>query len=136
MRFQRQLTRRLLVAGLLLALALLATATAWFGESVWALTLAAAPAFIFATALNGAIRAAFELDRRYLDADVLQVRHRAYKHAYWIALLCLVFVATSAVGVSLSRQETLAIAVFVLLASALAPRMLMAWNLRDSDGRQ
>lgn len=51
-------------------------------------------------------------------------------------MVFLIVVATVAAGMELQRQAAFAVAVFAFFMSALAPRMLLAWNLEDGSGQQ
>jgi hypothetical protein len=82
------------------------------------------------------IRGVFELDDGLLDEYQAALRNRVYRTAYGYTLIFLVLVATTATGLSLERQSAFAVAVFAFLASALAPRMLLAWNMENERGRE
>ena len=135
-KLQQQSIRRLLVLSILACLPLLAYTPAWRADRYWMLIAIDIPVIALVVALNMAIRGVFELNDELLDEYQTALRNRVYRTAYGYTLVFLVLIATTATGLSLERQSAFAVAVFAFLASALAPRMILAWNMENERGRK
>lgn len=135
-KLQRRSTRRLLVLATLACLPLAAYAITWNANQISLLIAAGLPVFAFASLLNMSIRGVFELDDELLDEFQIGLRNRVYKTAYGYTLMFLVIVATTATGLSLERRSAFAVGVFAFLASALAPRLLLAWKMENGHGSE
>jgi hypothetical protein len=133
-KLQRQPTRRAIVVACLAGIAVISIAFASFGERVWLLVTAALPLLVAIAALNFSLRGIFELNDELLDEYQLKVRNEAYKTAYGFTVVFLIIVATTAAGANLERQIGFAVAVFAFFTSVLAPRLLLAWRMGDSNG--
>jgi len=128
--------RRAVVLTMIATIAGVALAFLMLEKGFWMLAAAAVPLGVSMVLLNLSLRGIFELRDDMLDEYQISVRNNAYKTAYGLTLVFLVVVATVAAGMELQRQAAFAVAVFAFFMSALAPRMLLAWNLEDDSGRQ
>jgi len=132
-RLQSRSRRRAIVLGSLAGAAATAAGIATVGDRIGWLLLAAIPFWIFAALLNLSLRGIFDLDDDLLDEHQIAVRNHSYKTAYGYALVFLVVIATTAVGLALERHIAFAVAAFAFLSGALAPRLVAAWMLEDAD---
>jgi len=134
-RLQSTVVRRAVVLATIPAAAGVALAFLILENGFWMLAAAAVPLGVTVVLLNLSLRGIFELADERLDEYQTSVRNSAYKTAYGLTLVFLIVFATVAAGMELQRQAAFAVAVFAFLMSALAPRMLLAWNLEDGSGQ-
>ena len=133
-RLQNKAARRALVLATLLGAAWVGVAFSDLEGGFWWVVAAA---IIFESSmllLILSLRGIFELKDDLLDEYQISVRNNAYKNSYGLVLVFLVVLATIAAGMELPRHSVFGIAVFAFLVSALAPRLISAWNLEDDRG--
>ena len=130
-RLQKKAVRRAVVLATILGVAGMALAFLILNDRIWVLAATAFPLALCLGLLNLSLRGIFELDDAMLDENQISSRNSAYKTAYGLTLVFLVVVATAAAGLEPQRQALFSVAVFAFFISALAPRMLLAWNLED-----
>ena len=130
-RLQTRVRRRALAIATVASVAIAAWGIAVFDGRIWFLLLAALPLDVTAFLLIMSVRGVFELDDAQLDEYQIAERNRAYRTAYGTTLVFLVLVTLVAVTAQFDRSTTFAIAVFAFLVSALEPRLVLAWNMRD-----
>ncbi len=133
-RLQHRAARRSVVLATIIGAATMALAFLFFLDRYWILAAAAFPLAVAVGFLNLSIRGIFELKDEMLDEYQVSVRNKAYKTAYGWTLVFLIVLATTVAGMELQRLAAFSVAVFAFLMSALAPRMLLAWNLEDDRG--
>jgi len=132
-RLQSRSIRRSMVLALFMSAGLVGIGIATTGDRFWVMLLVTVPFWVMAALLNLSLRGIFELDDELLDEHQIAVRNASYKTAYGYALVFLVVVATVATGLALERRYAFAVAAFAFLTGALAPRLVAAWSLEDSD---
>jgi hypothetical protein len=135
-RLQSRAIRRAMVLALFASAALVGVGIAGIGDRFWWMIIVTVPFWIVAALLNLSLRGIFELNDELLDEHQIAVRNASYKSAYGYALVFLVIVATVATGLALERRYAFAVAAFAFLTGALAPRLVAAWSLEDSDDRE
>lgn len=135
-RLQSRAIRRSMVVALLLAALLIGAGIVLMGDRFWVMLIVMLPFWAIAVLLNLSLRGIFELDDDLLDEHQIAVRNSSYKSAYGYALVFLVVVATIATGLSLERRYAFAVAAFAFLTGALAPRLVAAWSLEDSNDHE
>lgn len=134
-KLQRRSLRRLLVAATIGCALLLGMAINSGGDRIGFLVLASIPFWVSMVLLNFSLRGIFELDDERLDEHQVAVRNAAYKTAYGFTLVFLVLVVTVAAALDLDRIETFAVAAVAFMISAVAPRLITAWQAEDQyDG--
>lgn len=133
-RLQKRWMRRLLVVAAILGAAGAASGLALFNGNFAVLIAAGVPFGVSAVLLNMSLRGIFELSNEQLDEFQTGLRNRAYKNAYGVGLIFLLVVATVLAGLQLDRTLNFSIAAFAFITSALLPRLIVAWQLEDSDG--
>ena len=135
-RLQARSRRRGIVLGCIAGAAAIGAGIIAVVNHAWWVLLAAVPFWSFAVLLNMSLRGIFDLDDDLLDEHQIAVRNHSYKTAYGYALVFLVVVATIATALDLERHVALGVAAFAFLTGALAPRLVAAWTLEDSDDRE
>lgn len=125
--------RRVIAVTSILAAALIGIGIAGFGDQFGWVLLVTAPFWVLAALLNLSLRGVFDLQDELLDEHQITVRNASYKTAYGYALVFLIIVATVAFGMELEQRFAFAVAAFAFLTGALAPRIVAAWTLEDSD---
>ncbi len=135
-RLQNRAARRSLVLATLLGAAWVGVAFSNLEGGFWMLVAAAIVFESSILLLILSLRGIFELKDDLLDEYQISVRNNAYKKFYGLVLVFLVVLATIAAGMELPRRSVFSIAVFAFLVSALAPRLMSAWNLEDDHGQQ
>ncbi len=133
-RLQNKTARRALVLATLLGAAWVGVAFSNLEGGFWWVVAAAIVFESSMLLLILSLRGIFELTDDLLDEYQISVRNNAYKNSYGLVLVFLVVLATIAAGMELPRHSVFGIAVFAFLVSALAPRLISAWNLEDDRG--
>lgn len=133
-RLQNKAARRTLVLATLLGAACVGVAFSNLEGGFWWVVAAAIVFESNMLLLILSLRGIFELKDELLDEYQISVRNNAYKNSYGLVLVFLVVLATIAAGMELPRHSVFGIAVFAFLVSALAPRLISAWNLEDDRG--
>ena len=135
-KLQGRAQRRSLVIATAVSMAGLAALTPQVVDHYWLLAVVGTVFWTLAALLNLSLRGLFELKDELLDECQIAERNRAYKSAYGFALVFLLVVATTAAGAAVERMTAFGIAAFAFYFCAMAPRMLLAWNLGDENGQQ
>ncbi len=135
-RLQNKAARRALVLATLFGAAWVGVAFSNLEDGFWWVVAAAIVFESSILLLIFSLRGIFELKDDLLDEYQISVRNNAYKASYGLVLVFLLVVATIAAGMELPRYSVFGIAVFAFLVSALAPRLISAWNLEDDRGQQ
>ena len=130
---QSRARRRLMVIIAVASAAAIGAAIYTNGDRFMWMALATLPFWLSVVFLNLSLRGIFELSDDRLDEHQIAVRNHAYKTAYGFTLVFLIVVVTTATGVDLDRPAAFSVAAFAFLTSALAPRLITAWTLEDSD---
>jgi len=134
-RLQSRAARRTLVLATLLGAACVGVAFSNLEDGFWWVVAAAIVFESSILLLILSLRGIFELKDGLLDEYQISVRNNAYKNSYGLVLVFLVLLATIAAGMDLPRHSVFGVAVFAFLVSALAPRLMSAWNLEDDRGQ-
>jgi len=132
-RFQHRSWRRLIVLSSIFG-ALIAAAAIYIGGGriVWMIS-GSLPFWLSAYFLHLSLRGIFELSDERLDEHQITVRNRAYKTAYGYTLVFLIIIVTAASVLNLDRVGVFSISAFAFLTSIMAPRLITAWTIKDSD---
>ena len=132
-KLQQRSRRRLIVIASIASALLLGAAINTGIDRIAFWALASVPFWVCMVLLNFSLRGIFELDDARLDEHQLAIRNEAYKTAYGFTLVFLVLVVTAVAAIDLDRIETFSAAAIAFLVSALAPRLIAAWRLEDTD---
>jgi hypothetical protein len=135
-KLQGRVQRRGLVVAATIAMAGLAALTPQVVDHYWLVAVVGSVFWVLAALLNLSLHGMFELKDEMLDEYQIAERNSAYKSAYGFALVFLVVVATTAAGAAVDRLVAFGIAAFAFYFCAMAPRLLLAWNLGNENGQQ
>lgn len=134
-RLQHQSWRRLIVLSSIIGAVLAAAAIFTGGDRILWMISGSLPFWLSAYFLNLSLRGIFELSDEHLDEHQISVRNRAYKTAYGYTLIFLIIIVTAASVLNLDRVGMFSISAFAFLTSIMAPRLITAWTIGDSDDR-
>ena len=134
-RLQNRVARKTLVLATLLGAACVGVAFSNLEDGFWWVVAAAIVFELSILLLIFSLRGIFELKDDLLDEYQISIRNNSYKNSYGLVLVFLVLLATIVAGMDLPRHSVFGVAVFAFLVSALAPRLMSAWNLEDDRGQ-
>ena len=130
---QRRSWRRLVVLSSILGALLVAAGIYTGGDRLLWVSLWSIPFWASMYFLNLSLRGIFELSDERLDEHQIGVRNKAYKTAFGYTLVFLITIVIAADVLTLGRVGTFSIAAFAFLTCIMAPRLITAWTLEDSD---